>query len=373
MHADFLDWQHRQDVAGSLPTDRKQILLDIPVVRMSPLWQQKSEPPGASLEACTDLEKICPVFLESVENLKAWVTAHGGAHPKQNSADTEEKQLAMFLCRQQQVAVSGALNPGRRCVLAAVPGMIDRMSRWTDPYKHMEFSEWLSLLASWVEEHGRCPKYGEGCATEKRLGAWLNNQRFLLEDTSWSCTSKIAQLLEIPGCAEVVERWRSPRQKFHARVRELENWVLENGRLPSTNVCRASERRVAVFMAKCRRNLLAGKMASEDCDKLCSIPGMTSYLRTTIPPRCELTFDNRLSAYVDWMAKNDGCRPKATSADFNERSLAVWARGVRYSYWRGKLPDEDWKKVSLHPGLSSWVLAEGLVSRSQKPKVQKTG
>lgn len=111
--------------------------------------------------------------------------------------------------------------------------------------------EQTAALQAWAREHGRLPKYGEGDAAERRLGAFLTQQRAHLSEDSAEALRRLDVLraAELPGFDALLRRWSRPRRSFDDNAAELAEWAeARGGRFPKLGARDEQERRLAAFL-----------------------------------------------------------------------------------------------------------------------------
>lgn len=134
------------------------------------------------------------------------------------------------------------------------------------------------------------------------------------------------------------------------RMNELIAMVQENGTYPSSKADDVTERSLAAWLQRRRRDVQRGALASAYRDGLAVLPNWQGTPRAVA---FEAAWQDRLAALVAYRASgHDWPRHKATVTGI-EHELGIWLHTQRFKLRRGELNAEKaWALDSAVPGWS---------------------
>lgn len=143
------------------------------------------------------------------------------------------------------------------------------------------------------------------------------------------------------------------------RLQELVAFVQETGRYPSRSSGDVSQRTLAAWLQRRRREAADGTLAPAYLQGLAVLPGWRGTPRGAAD---EARWQDRLMALVAYLALQDWPRHKATVTG-QEHELGVWLHAQRFKQRRGEL--DPAKAGALDAATPGWRTGR---TRGRKPK-----
>lgn len=371
-----------EDLAKSL---RSLLLQQVEGRLPEELWRSLKEVPGVA----ELFEKLRPYasFTERLGELAAFVESHRRRLPSVNARSREERRLAKFVHNQRVALSSGRLPDDRLKLLLEVPGMAARVRLWKVRAEGTErprcswasFSRRLQELRTWSTEHGRLPRRWGLTQSERRLHAFLHEQRTLFM-RGVLADVRLRKLEKIPGMNERLQVWAQlhavdsevgtqlavPKRRwgwrsFLALLRELQQWSAEHGWLPrhdgGVTKREPCEKRLAKFIAnQCQAHRL-GLLSEARLKALAEVPGMSERIQKWVTP---VSFEIQVASLEQWIALQEVPRlPSRRSSDPEELRLAVFLDTHHRSLAKSLLSPDRVERLFAVPAIQAsrlWLL-----------------
>lgn len=287
------------------------------------------------------------------DNLKAYVAFvnANGRYPVSTADNEDEKRLAIWMSNQKAQARRNEASAQTIAALdAAVPGWNEWQRKPQNRSGHYpKWDENLDLLAAFIKEKGVKPVFECDDAEERRLAAWLNNQRRMFR--KGQLTPDRAAKLD-----GKVPDWNTLSRndgKWFINAADVVAFVTANDVAPSISSDDSNERKLARWFAEQRRKAETDPALATRLSQ--SVPGWES-IKTASNVQ---SWDDTLAAARRYFDEN-GTLPATTSTDPEERRIGFWMTRNRKYLKDGRLPES--KRVKLDETLPQWK--NGLVKRS---------
>lgn len=263
-------------------------------------------------------------WLRILGSLGAFVGSHG-RFPVSNSADEDEKSLALWASQQRTQRTAGRLSEERIAALESIPG-------WFWNHAEGKWTRSCQALADFIALHGRYPRAGSKDPEEAELGRWVNVQRGSYRERTLS-ESRVRSLEVVVGWS-----WDPLDAAWSGRFHELEDFVRREQRLPrQTN---RNEKVLAHWIAN-QRLLYPDKIAPDKVERLEALP------HWSWDPRGDQWWKTfgELQEYV----LQHGSLPLRGSSDALQASLANWIH-----VQRGRRAELTVDRAQALESLSAW-------------------
>ncbi|MGX9902049.1 helicase associated domain-containing protein [Arthrobacter sp. SA17] len=143
------------------------------------------------------------------------------------------------------------------------------------------------------------------------------------------------------------------------RTAELVAWVQESGRYPSTKAKDKTERGLAAWLTRRRREAREGTLSSAFRARLSILPDWQDLRRLSSD---QARWQERVSALVDYRGSGQDWPRHQATVESPERDLGVWLHTQRYKARRGEL--DPAKAAVLDARLPGWRSGR---TRGRKP------
>ena len=214
-----------------------------------------SEPRRQALaEAGVELEPWETRWVARMAELEAFHTTQG-RWPAKTSPDLAEQKLAAWLAYQQKNP-----RPEHRQTLLDAGVKIGPPPKHWGRRKHPD--EWLAELETFHNIHRRWPTKTSGDTAERRLGCWLNNQRYAYQTGRMSRQQQQA----LTGLGVDLAPGRGQARKdnlWAARLADVQAFRAAHNRWPTKNVGDPDEQHLWVWLSNQRSAYRAGKMSAQ--------------------------------------------------------------------------------------------------------------
>ena len=188
--------------------------------------------------------------------------------PSHSSKNPYERKLGHWCCEQRQYKKKGKLLDNRK-------DKLNKLEHWYWTNENTKrvtktYDETTEEVEIWILEHGRIPSQFSDNDKGIRLGKWCSTQR-LHKKRNLLSNDRITRL-------EKIENWSwEPKDSFDYLLKDLEEWINENGRLPLKSSNDETEKRLARWCDGQRRKAIFGLkfMPAEKIEKLNKIKGWT--------------------------------------------------------------------------------------------------
>lgn len=144
------------------------------------------------------------------------------------------------------------------------------------------------------------------------------------------------------------------------RMKDLVAFVQETGRYPSRKAAMPSERTLAAWLWRRRRDAASGTLAATFRDGLSVLPGWQGTPRTIAD---EARWHDRLRALIAFRASGQDWPRHKSTATSKEHELGVWLHTQRFKMRRGELAPA--KAQALDASLPGWRAGR---QRGRKPQ-----
>jgi len=283
-------------------------------------------------------------------NLNAYVAflEKNGVAPVSSSEDENERKLAIWMSNQKAQARRDNASPDAIAALdAKIPGWNDwqrKKQKRSDKYPSWDKS--LELLKEFIENNGVKPVFECDSDEERRLAAWLNNQRRLYRKGKLNSKRLAALDVTIPNWNNISRN----DGKWDKNLKFIATFVKENEFSPSTASNNEDERKAARWFAEQRRQDESGELSSERVAKLDA--AITNW-RTVKALTSVSSWMSTLESVAEYVANNN-VFPATTSPDPDVRRMGFWVTRNR-KYLKDEILAAD--KIALLdekiPGWSS--------------------
>ena len=157
-------------------------------------------------------------WLHHAEELRAWVAVHGRL-PLRKATDVEEKRLSAWLGSLQQKMKTMNLSEEQVQILEEIPGMHERLAKWTTSPRLQNWPTRCGQLSRWVQVTDRLPKRNAEDTREKSLAQFLSATQ---QKERWNelTSEQRALLRRIPYMEQRMEQWNGsdPRISFVSQL-----------------------------------------------------------------------------------------------------------------------------------------------------------
>jgi len=275
--------------------------------------------------------KVTDSFECMYEKVKQWIEENNGKIPSMMSKNQIEKGLGYWCSDKRKFYKKGKLSQDTIMKLESI-------STWY--WKIDTFNKQLRELKNWVENNdGKIPSAHASDTIEKNLGSWCNNKRIGYKKGILS-KEKIDEL-------EHITTWYWKREDtFYERYEEVENWVNENGKIPSAKSKNQVEKSLGTWCSNKRKNYRIGILTEKQISDLNKIKHWYWPDDTVKEVK---TFDATFAELKEFVEKN-GRIPTYGSKDLVEKNLGAWCTSRRMNYKKGTLTKEKIKKLEQLPG-----------------------
>jgi superfamily II DNA or RNA helicase len=192
----------------------------------------------------------------------------------------------------------------------------------------------LGRLEAFIELNGKLPRGGAGDSAERRLGAWLNNQKMNYSAAPENC-KRIMKTMHGEWTA-IIQKYPILFESFDDVWRrsagEIEAFVQRTGKCPSTQSKDAAEKRLGNWLHTQRTNYSA---VPENCKGMMkSMHGEWTATIQKYPILSETSDDvwRRSAGEIEAFVQRTGRCPSTTSKDAAEKRLGSWLYTQRKNY-----------------------------------------
>lgn len=166
---------------------------------------------------------------------------------------------------------------------------------------------------------------------------------------------------ELPGqheeaAGKIAKRVTGPSLE---RMAQLIVWVQRNGRYPSTKAAAKTERGLAAWLIRRRKEAREGTLSPEFRDGLIALPDWQDMRRVSSD---EARWQERLTALAEYRQSGQDWPRHKVNIEDPEHDLGVWLHTQRYKARRGEL--EPAKTATLDDKLPGWRSGR---TRGRKP------
>ena len=285
---------------------------------------------------------------ERYNELKIWIDKHNTI-PKQSSTDPIENKLATFCCNQRRSYKNGKLSNEQIKLFEEFPFWY-----WK---QEDSFYEKYEELKKWIIVYGKIPTKHSSDEKEKSL-AWFCGTRRKEKKNGKLDKNKIKLLEKLPYWF-----W-GQEDLFYERYEELKQWIIINGKIPSSKSVNQPEKSLGKFCDNCRIARKNKKLLDNRIKLLEKLPHWIWY---TEEVAIKQSFNKTYIELKKWIIKNSRI-PSQGSIDKIEKKFAFFCNKHRASYRNGKLSDD---KIQLLTKLPYWFWSIDDVSNEKYEELQK--
>jgi hypothetical protein len=280
-------------------------------------------------------------------NLAAYLefVAKSDRTPVSSSDDDDERKLAIWMSNQKAQARRGEASLDSIAILdEKIPGWNEwQREKQTRASHYPTWDENLALLVKFLDNNGFKPVFECESDEERRLAAWLNNQRRMFR--KGQMTEERAASLN-----KAVPAWNDLSRndgKWSRNLAAVKAFFEKNEYAPSVNSEKDDERRLARWFFEQKRKAAAGELESR-----------TEEFTSTLPNWADIKAPTNVSSWEDTLVssaeyyKQNGSFPATTSEDPDVRRMGFWITRNRKYLKDGKLSSD--KVAKLDKALPNW-------------------
>jgi len=281
-------------------------------------------------------------FEDNVQDYVEFLTSNGRA-PVSTSEDEDEKRLAIWMSNQKAQA---RRNEASASSIAALDKAVPGWNEWQRKAQNRasNYPKWdenLILLDNFIKENVVKPVFECEDKEERRLAAWLNNQRRMFRK------NLLAQE-RVDKLDKLIPNWNNLSRnagKWSLNASQSLAFIKANGTAPSVSSEDAAGRKLARWFADQRRKATTDPALANLLDE--NLPGWRDVKTATNVQSWEETL-TAAAQYVD----ANGAYPATTSTDPGERRIGFWMTRNRKYLKDGRL--SEMKRSKLDTLLPQW-------------------
>jgi hypothetical protein len=280
-------------------------------------------------------------------NLDAYLkfTSDNDRTPVSSADDEEERKLAIWMSNQKAQARRGEASPDSIATLdEKIPGWNDwQRQKQTRADNYPDWDQNLDLLVKFLDDNGVKPVFECENGEERRLAAWLNNQRRMFRKGQMA-DDRVAKL------EEAVPSWNDLSRndgKWSKNLAQVKSFFESKGYAPAANAEDAEERRLARWFFEQKRKVNSGSADARTDEFVAALPNWENIKA----PTNVSSWDETLESSAEYV-KNNGSFPATTSEDPEVRRMGFWVTRNRKYLKDGKLSND--KLAKLDEKLPNW-------------------
>jgi len=265
--------------------------------------------------------------------------------PVSSSEDDEERKLAIWMSNQKAQARRGDASLDSIALLdEKIPGWNEwQRQKQSRADNYPTWDENLDLLVEFLDETGVKPVFECDSKEERRLAAWLNNQRRMFRKGQMAADRIAALNTAVPTWNDLSRN----DGKWSRNLTEVKSFFEKTGHAPSANATEADERRLARWFFEQKRKAAAGELGERSAEFEALLPNWEDIKA----PTNVSTWEETLAAAADYFEQNKSF-PATTSEDPDVRRMGFWITRNRKYLKDGKLSTD--KVAKLDKALPHW-------------------
>ena len=247
--------------------------------------------------------------------------------------------LGIWCSKQRSNKKKGGLLPVRIKLLEEISGW------WWEQDLKQKWYEDLSKTTEFVIENGKIPSGKSKNKEEKRLGNWVCNQK-----TNYKKKNKSMEDKTIRKAWEAFvndERWKGLfmdfEEKWYDDLRKTTEFVIENGKIPSSTSKNKEEKRLGYWISHQKKNYKNNSMKDETIRKVWEEFVNDERWKGLFMDSEEKWYDD-FSKTKEFVIEN-GKIPSRTSKNKEEKRLSKWVHRQKTNYKNKSMKDETIRKV----------------------------